>query len=87
MKLALGGVALRMTLAIFRRMAYAHSARIAASRRAASTLTLASWERAAKRPALLNLAIGQPAKELLPMAELERAEEMLIDSCEAEVLV
>ena len=41
------------------------------SRRLASSLALATWEKAARAP-ILNLAIGQPAKSLLP-AEITHA--------------
>ena len=36
-------------------------------RRSVSSLALATWEIAEQKPAVLNLAIGQPALSLLPM--------------------
>ena len=41
--------------------------------RGAATLSLATWEQAAKKPSLLNLAIGQPALSLLPGTAFQSA--------------
>ena len=41
--------------------------------RACSTLALATWERAEQAPGILNLAIGQPASSLLPLAATQSA--------------
>lgn len=46
-------------------------------RRLASTLSLATWEHAQAKPALLNLAIGQPALSLLPGECMQRAADSL----------
>ena len=43
------------------------AARLRGARRSVSSLALATWEIAEQTPAVLNLAIGQPALSLLPM--------------------
>ena len=50
-------------------------------------LSLATWERAAARPALLNLAIGQPALSLIPTAATQRAADLLTKEFDARHLL
>ena len=42
-----------------------------AARRSVSSLALATWEKAEQTPAVLDLAIGQPALSLLPMEAVQ----------------
>lgn len=47
------------------------AARLRGARRSVSSLALATWEIAEQTPAVLNLAIGQPALSLLPMEAVQ----------------
>ena len=47
------------------------AARLRGARRSVSSLALATWEIAEQSPAVLNLAIGQPALSLLPMEAVQ----------------
>jgi len=45
--------------------------------RCAATLSLATWEQVKQDAGILNLAVGQPAPSLLPMAALQAAADVL----------
>ena len=47
------------------------AARLRGARRSVSSLALATWEIAEQSPAVLNLAIGQPALSLLPIEAVQ----------------